>query len=250
MGVTKYDWKKLKKDFLIGDWQNLSTFFKDKGIHRGHMYRTKGWLKEKGRIADNIIETTAKELTKDLAAEAREIRERQAKMARFMQLKGAEKLKTLTPDELSAEDARKLVVTGMQEERKATGLEGNGKGEGANLTQININTGPKTNLDKILEGGDYGEILEIIADLKRPAKAIPLAEGSTESPGDVEDGRSTGLLDMGERSMDDRTWEETGVPQQEVPSTSVQGPTPEYGSNEVGPDGTDGESLGGSSMAG
>ncbi len=57
----------------------------------------------------------------------------------------AEALKAVNdPAKINVEDARKLVVSGMEQERRALGIEG---GATQNLTQINI--GPKTSVDKL-----------------------------------------------------------------------------------------------------
>ncbi len=63
------------------------------------------------------------------------------------------------------EDARKLVVSGLQEERSALGLD-----KPINNTQVNIGivkNGAKTTLDKILEYATYVELLEMIAEIKK-----------------------------------------------------------------------------------
>jgi hypothetical protein len=95
-----------------------------------------------------------------------------------MQLKGMAKLKDLNPT--NVDEARKLVVSGLQEERRALGMEGAG---GQSLTQVNIY--PKTNLDKIIEKLDYAGILQLIADVKRTrarkAGTEALAVSTTEA---------------------------------------------------------------------
>lgn len=223
----RWNWESLKQEFIGGNISTVAEFFRQKGISRAHQIKTVGWTEERLRAETKALKDATEELAEDFYKQAKETRDRQARLSRYMQLKGMEKLKLIKPDELTPEDARKLMVTGMQEERKAIGLEG-GVTQNQKLTQININTGPKTNLDKMLEGADYVEILQIIADLKRGSEAVSIESSLGESEGEVEEGEITGLLDVGERSVDDGEGEETGLLEEEVPSTSVSRPTPTH----------------------
>ena len=43
--MAKYDWKKLEKEYILGDYKSVSSFLKDKGINNNGTTRkhTLGW---------------------------------------------------------------------------------------------------------------------------------------------------------------------------------------------------------------
>lgn len=185
---TRHNWDKLKQEYLTGDWVSVRDFLRDRGISLNNVNQVSGWAKEKKQLAEKTIEVTKEKLIQGDASEIVKIRERQARLARFLQLKGMKVLEKegldITPD-----DARKLVIGGLQEERKAVGMEGGGDKGGTSLTQININNGPKTNLDKLVESLDYEGLLGLIADLKRERTRRSIPATSTNSTGEVQEGK-------------------------------------------------------------
>lgn len=186
---NKYDWEKIKLEYLKSDFLTIKEFFEFKEIPLSNMnVRAGGWAREKKEYQKKVLQ---KATERGIAAESNNIaeaRERQARLARFLQLKGAEKLRKVNPDELSVDDARKLVVGGLQEERKALGIEGGGVGN-QSLTQININAGPKTNFDKDLQDASVEEVLELIAELKRARTRRLVEQTDADSSGEVQEGK-------------------------------------------------------------
>lgn len=156
----KHDWDKLKAEYLAGDIHTVKEFLTKKGISLSNTPQTTGWSLERAKAREDAITMATQKAIQRDASNIFETRQRQANLARYMQLKASEKMKTL--DVTNMEDARKLMVSGMEQERRALGMEGGGS---QNLTQINI--GPKTNVDKMIEGLDYEGLLGLIAELRR-----------------------------------------------------------------------------------
>jgi len=178
----RYNWTALKMEFMRGPWETLADFFRFKRMKTTvHIFRkTKGWSKEKRAIVIQAGEKATGDLVEEKADDIREIQKRHARLARWMQLKGGESLKTLNPS--SVDEARKLLLSGISEERIALGMV-SGRGGATNLTQVNVNL-PKTNLDKILDGTDAAGLLKLITDIKRQRAqrigASTIVEGETE----------------------------------------------------------------------
>jgi len=184
VGPQKHDWQTMKAEFMAGPWLSLASFLRDKGLNdKVRWQQTVGWIAEKKAMKQQIIETTKERIIDEDVRDINTIRLRQARLARFLQLKGIEAVKD-QPIE-NVDDARRFIVSGLQEERRALGLESGGS---TSLTQININ--PKTNLDKLVEGLNYEGILKLIADLKRERVGRSLPKPSSEGTGEVEDGET------------------------------------------------------------
>lgn len=184
MTNLKYDWLALKKEFLEGNYSGPKDFLLKKGIKITNLKQTANWQKEKKEMKEKAIEATKSKIVQDEVESASDIRKRQANLARFMQLKGASSLQTLKPS--NVDEARKLVVSGMEQERSALGLERDSK-SGQTLTQINI-LGPKTNLDRLVEELDYEGVLKLIAELRRE-KSRRSGESATDgSSREIEEG--------------------------------------------------------------
>lgn len=178
----KYNWEKLKAEFIAGDWLNVTEFFRDKNIPMSNSSKTVGWGDEKQKYEKEVLTAASKKMLSQDVEDITKVRSRQARLAKFMQLKGMNKLQTTEVNNL--DEARKLMVSGMQEERRALGMEGNKQ----SLTQINIG-GPKTNLDKLVEKLDYEGLLGLIAQLKRERARRTLPDPDEQSVGTVEEGR-------------------------------------------------------------
>ena len=169
MSSPLYDWSALKTEFLKGPWLTLADFQRYKGMARSNAYsRTKmeGWLQEKENIKKKALEKATKDLVEDEANNIKLVMERQANDARFLQEKGKQGLEKLLPG--TSEDARKLWVTGVEQERNAIKFanEIKGGGEKGSSTTVNIKL-PRTRLDEIIDGLDYSGTLRLIAELKR-----------------------------------------------------------------------------------
>ncbi|MGA3292043.1 MAG: hypothetical protein ABSC49_02750 [Candidatus Microgenomates bacterium] len=159
--MRKYDWPNLKQEFLTGKWLSVATFFREKGIRNNSRSRlnASGWIKERKNDLEQIVSKSKERIIESEV----EIRIRQAEAAKTMQRVGLERLDKLSPE--TAEDARKLVTSGLEQERRALGLEGTTHPQ--RLTQINFNELPKTKFDAMLDGKSAEELLELLAEIRK-----------------------------------------------------------------------------------
>ena len=184
LGRKVVDWAKLKYDFMNEPDITLTEFLKKRGMSINNN-KTLGWVTERTENQKKRVEELAKKEIQKGIDGVSEVRQRQAFLARFLQMKGAEKLKDVKPGDISEDDARKLAVTGMQEERRALGMENNGS-QGGTFTQVNINA--KTNFDKLIESLDYEGLLKFIADIKRERARRTIQQNADNKSGQVQEG--------------------------------------------------------------
>lgn len=74
--MAKYDWKRLEKEYTLGDYKSVSEFLKEKNIPNNGSTRvkTKGWKDKKQDKQDKInIKTVQKVVEKQAEKEANEI---------------------------------------------------------------------------------------------------------------------------------------------------------------------------------
>lgn len=183
-GRRVVNWAKLKYDFMNEADVTLTDFLKKRGLNINNN-TTGGWVTERTEAQKKRVEQLAKKEMQKGIDVVSEIRQRQANLARFLQMKGAEKLKDVMASDITVDDARKLAVTGMQEERKALGMDSNGA-QGNSFTQVNINA--KTNFDKLIESLDYEGLLRFIADIKRERARRTIQQNADNKPGQTEEG--------------------------------------------------------------
>lgn len=184
-GKRLYNWEKMKREFFMGDYLTLKDFLEEKGLNNYKNPKYNGWVRERIEFQKKLTEDAAKKAIQKEMDDTVEVRIRQARLARFLQAKGAEKLKNVKPDDLSVKDASKLVIDGMEQEREALGV--NAKVTNNNtFNQLNI--GGKTNFDKLIEGLDYEGVLRFIAEIKRERTKRTLPEGVDGGTGEVPDG--------------------------------------------------------------
>ncbi len=159
-----YNWEALKTEFMQGPWKTTGQFRKDKNMPDTHfiLNRMRHWATRKKYMVDDMVKEDSGEIVELNPKEIELARQRQAEHARFLQRKGLDALEVFEPK--TVEDARKLVVSGLQEERAALGF--SEKGGPSNLTQVNVSL-PKTKFDKIIGEEDFAGILKFIAEIKR-----------------------------------------------------------------------------------
>lgn len=158
--TTKRNWLELKHKFITGAWQTISDFLRDQNIPNNSRSRshTSGWRDEKLEYQSKIITRIQEKEVESVV----DIRLRQQQIAKKMQEVGLQKLQELSPE--TTEEARKLVTSGLQEERAALGM--SEKRTFQNLTQVNVNL-PKTKIDEILDGENIEDLLGLIADIRK-----------------------------------------------------------------------------------
>jgi hypothetical protein len=156
--MAKYNWTLLKDEFITGNWLSIADFFRDKTIPNNSRTRTtaRGWLDLKRGYQDKVISEVKQKVTESEI----DVRLRQQKTAKLLQIKGIERLQKSEID--NTETARKMLVNGLEQERLALGMVKN-----VNATQVNINSIGKTEFDKLIDKADYEEILGMIAELKK-----------------------------------------------------------------------------------
>lgn len=113
-----HDWQILKNQFTVGKWLTVADFFRDNKIKNNSRSRTstRGWIKERRHYIEKINLQAQQKFVEDETA----IRVRHQKVALELQIKGLKELEKQPVR--SIDDARKLIVDGMREEREALGL--------------------------------------------------------------------------------------------------------------------------------
>ncbi len=176
----KWNWPKLKRDYLTGDWLTVKEFLEFKKIPTTNFNQTAGWASEKKALQERMTDEAKDKMVSQSVDDITAVRNRQARLARYLQAKAAKKLKTLPIETI--DEARRMVIAGMKEERKALGI-GEKASRPGGLTQINIEL-PNTNLDKLLKESDYEGVLKLLAEVKRETASrsgeTTVSKGATE----------------------------------------------------------------------
>lgn len=167
---TRDDLEVLKTEFMQGPWETLEDFKRDTKSalpSKYNKYASKMviWESEKKALTPIVLEKASLVLVDDKVKQLKKIKQRHIKLARLMQDKGREALEAVNAENINVDDARKILLTGLEQERTAIGL-GEKGGTPTNLTQVNVNL-PKTKFDEILNGQNFEELLEFIADIRR-----------------------------------------------------------------------------------
>jgi hypothetical protein len=166
--IESQNWVALKKEFLAGPWTKIEDFLVEKDIDLSDRERafkqTKGWFSEKMSIMS--IETAKKVAIINAERKIQEfakVKTRHLRLARKMIKKGQDALKKFDPR--NAEEARKMIATGIAKEREALNMSQEG-GAPSKLTQVNFNL-PKTRFDELLDDKDAEGLVELIAAIRR-----------------------------------------------------------------------------------
>ncbi|HUQ85343.1 MAG TPA: hypothetical protein VM077_03375 [Candidatus Limnocylindrales bacterium] len=156
----RHDWYTLKSEFTAGNWITVADFLRDRDIKDNSRTRlhTKGWLDEKRQYQEDVSRRTQEKVIEKEV----DIRLRQQKIAQKIQVQGLQKLQSTESDDIDTNTAFKMIVSGLEQERSALGMDGK-----TDIVQQNISIQPKTNLDKLIESMSYVEVLGLIAELKR-----------------------------------------------------------------------------------
>src|SRR5438034_457052 len=114
----KYDWAMIRSQFIEGSWKTAADFLKDKALPTTLIYNPKFLeiVEEKKKKSGNLmVDAANKDITEDFSQEGK-IRQRHARIGRYMQLRGMDALKDPRLTITTADDARKLIATGLEEE--------------------------------------------------------------------------------------------------------------------------------------
>ncbi|MFA5013943.1 MAG: hypothetical protein WC549_00180 [Actinomycetota bacterium] len=175
MFEKKYDYDQMRQEFINGPWMKVNEYLEEKGLAKSVYLKTKmkGWDEEKYRQQkSNVKAMENNDIGKivpvagrvELANNPRILSERQAKLGRLLQHRGLRTLETIEPE--TADEARKLIETGINIERKALGLDGQASKVPGSLTQVNVNL-PKTKFDDMLDKLDYEGLIKLLANIRR-----------------------------------------------------------------------------------
>lgn len=183
---TKYNWLMLKEEFLRGEWLTVHSFLCYKKLNPALTYNREiqGWTREKNEIMKKSVEIAKQEVFEEEVNEEKQVRRRQAQLARKLQLKGIESLEGIKPENIEVDEARKLIQTGLIQERDALGIDEELKGGVKSLTQVNVNL-PKTKFDQIIDGLDAEGILKLIAEIRRQRTLRSGTSTGSESQAEV-----------------------------------------------------------------
>lgn len=156
----------LKIEFMQGPWGTVKEFKEFKNILIDDFDINEDmeeWEEEKKELIENNLKVALGEAVPFSPQEIDLSKRRQAEDARRLQRKGLKALDGLAPR--TAEEARRMIVSGLEQERAALGISERG-GRPSSLTQVNVSL-PKTKFDKIINEADFAGILKLIAEIKR-----------------------------------------------------------------------------------
>lgn len=171
-----HDWSSLREEFIQGPWLTIAAFLNAKKLLNNSYSRkmSEGWLEARTEHRSDLYTRTRERVIADEA----EIRARQVKLSRLMQVRGATTLSKLPI--YSADHARKLVVDGMREEREVLGLSQHRQGRTSSMTQVNI-TLPKTQFDDLIEEMSYEEMLQFLAEIRKEKERRERINGTSDT---------------------------------------------------------------------
>jgi len=174
--LYEYNWDALKLDFFKSDFLKIDGWWANKKlpVPPNIKDKTLGWMDEKNKYLKKNLSTTRNSLMTPDDKNPEIIRKTQLEYAKYLQLHAYSYLIDHDPD--SAEDARKMLISGMEQQRELVGMT-NKAMRSPNLTQVNVNL-PKTQVDKLLEGMDVHQILEFVAELKRERSRRALSQSN------------------------------------------------------------------------
>lgn len=172
--IKRYDWPKLKALFVSGGWITIADFFKAQHIENNSRNRShsKGWKEERLEYQGKIITQVQTQEIESII----QVRLRQQQIAKQMQEVGLKKLEQLEPQ--TADQARKLINSGLEQERAALGI--SERGGGTSLTQVNVNL-PKTKFDELLDGQDLESVLKLLAQVREEKMRRKLLNNQSNS---------------------------------------------------------------------
>ena len=131
MGKTIYDWEKIKGEFKRGNIGTVQEFLRFKNIKfSGYIGKiTTGWIQEREEYKKKLEQVKDQKAIESEAETEAQVRARQAKIARSIVARGLKALaetdeqgKPLHKIE-NVDQARRLIVDGLKEERSALDLD-------------------------------------------------------------------------------------------------------------------------------
>ena len=187
--MAKYDWTKLKNEYIRGDVISAVDFLSKKNIPLTGTTRTNivGWSKEREEYQKELEEKTNEETIVKVAETTADIRARQARTAKMLQFKGVKYISDKDKAPENIDQARRLVVEGLREEREALDLN---RRELPQVGSINIAV-LNTRYGEMLKGLNYGQLADILRRLDEESKSSRETGtgGTNSSTTEPEEGR-------------------------------------------------------------
>lgn len=180
------DWVKLKTEFLLGSWDKVDDFIKDKKIEISDKILkklTRGWASEKKRMMKGIMRLVEARIAREYADEIYKAKKRQIKLAKKFQKIASKGIKKYKNRNLKLSDIIKLGQLGIELEQKALTLTVE-KNVPKALTQVNVNF-PKTRFNEMLEEMSHEELIKLLAEIKRKRASGVRASGEGKSSGEA-----------------------------------------------------------------
>lgn len=161
--MKKINWIQLKHDYVFDSNESVSDFLKQQGFKlNGYTSRkTFGWSDERKTFQDRLDKEIASKTIDKVSDTESEIRARQVRLAKKLQTKALEALEKFSPT--SAEEARRMLVDGLKEEREATGINKNNQTVGTNIFDNPI---MKTRYAEPLKKMNYDQLIRVLQRLK------------------------------------------------------------------------------------
>lgn len=192
MSSKIYDWEKLKGEFKRGNISTIQEFLREKGIKfNGYIAKnTTGWVGEREEHKKKIEEERDKRAIEVQGESEAQVRARQAKIAKSLAIRGLQALSEV--DEKgnpvhkieSVDQARRLVVDGLREERSALDLDKKIISTGnVNIAILNTRYGEAL---KELSNGGLNQLIEGLRKLDTNGTPRVIG-GSDISEGEIAD---------------------------------------------------------------
>lgn len=174
MPVPKYDWDKLKAQWLASPHKVLDSFLKDVGLvaRSSNHYiadKTAGWITEKKKIEELAIQEYGKQTGDILLFDTKDLRRDHLEKAKQLLKKAIDFLMSDAAEIKDVETARKLVETAVKMQRDASGLNDKRGKDDLNVTVNNYSS----KFNDLLEGADEEGLLRILDTIKRLRRANP-----------------------------------------------------------------------------
>lgn len=169
MATQKYDWTKLKNEYIRGNTISAKDFLKENNVLiTGSSYaKINGWQEEREQFQKELQEKTNEEVITKVAETTADIRARQAKTAKMLQFKGVKYISDKDKSPKNIDQARRLVVEGLREEREALDLN---RRELPQVGSVNIAVF-NTRYGEMLKGLNYGQLADILRRLDEKSKS-------------------------------------------------------------------------------
>jgi len=187
MPAPKYNWDKLKAEYMVSHDITLKAFCIRKGLgapsKNSYIARkTAGWASEKEEVQKKAMDKYVKQAADELLMDTKSVRLEHAKLAAEVIKKAMEYIRSEAAEIKSVEQARKLLETGIKVQQTALGIK-DSPGKDQKLTQVNIYASKYG-----LEEADEEELIEIIGaigDARRERLASSGKSSKEESGSEV-----------------------------------------------------------------